>query len=463
MQRQYLHGAEEPLRSSDAQYRYEVLTQCPRLSDEQYQQEARRIRLARAGLLCSQDGEDAKQRVVQGYLWLVRALAYRWASRTNSGIDVLDLIQAGNIALIVAVDQFSHEDRQREYAGHALVKYLCKRIVGAIIQTIYETGFSMRLPLKKDLQEQEWDILRQPARGLDECDEMGIPVCETLLAPELILSSDPEECPPHKASFLALLLAELPFRQRQVLQLRYGLGEDRQCSTPAEIAAHLGLVERVIRYHEQQARQNIQAIYRAYEQETGRSSASLDYDEDMHAYLERRRMERAQVLDPRTVIVNAKVAQAFTQMQERGERITGDTLAHVAGVGEATALRFLRQRGYSTHHQRLQDVGEHLERTFVQMQQRGEHITQRTLAQVADVHENVVRRFLQQRGYHALHLHQQATTERLEHAFAAMQEQGRSISIPGLKDAAGVSQYAAARFLKEKRPRPRSRLKGEKS
>jgi hypothetical protein len=194
---QRLRDEKEPVRSSEAQYRHELLTQCPRLPDEQYPEEARRIRLARAGVLTPEEGEAAKLRVVQGYLWLVRALAYRWARRTNFCVDILDLIQVGNVALIVGVEAFSYEG-EYEYPAMALVKYLCKRIAGEMVRAIYDMGFSMCLPEKRKLQEEQWDTLRQPARGLDDCNEMGIPVRETLLAPELILSSDPDVCPAHK-------------------------------------------------------------------------------------------------------------------------------------------------------------------------------------------------------------------------------------------------------------------------
>jgi len=452
------------LRSSDAQYRYELLTQCPRLSDEQYKQEAERIRLGRCGRLSDEEERAAKVRIVQGYLQFVRNLACRWAWRTCTTIDLLDLIQAGNLALLTTIDQFSFEGNE-DAPGHSLVKYLSKSITGAILHTIYATGFSMHLPKKgetiQSLKDQgQWETLCQAARSLDEVDEDGMPLLETLLAPELILSTDPEACPAHKAYFLALLLAELPPRQREVLRLRYGLNEDGISYSVEEVAVLLGVEEQTVSLHERGAKEHIQAISSAYEQETGDTSACLSYDEQMHAYLERRRMERDQEPHPLTEVVNAKAYEALTAMQERGEEVTGAALSQCAGISPRVALRFLHQRGY-TPQRSEQETTDLLERTFTRMQERGELITQRTLARAAGVGTHPAQQFLQDRGYNVRLREEQERTERLEQAFTSLQGQGVPITQQRLQDAAAVSYGVTRRFLEQKRHQAHSQEKEE--
>ena len=89
------------------------------------------------------DGDlEARQRLIEQYLPLVRSLARRYANR---GEQLEDLVQVGSIGLIKAIDRFD-VDR-----GVELTTYATPNIIGEIKRHFRDKGWSVRVP--RGLQE----------------------------------------------------------------------------------------------------------------------------------------------------------------------------------------------------------------------------------------------------------------------------------------------------------------------
>jgi RNA polymerase sigma-B factor len=85
---------------------------------------------------------EARQRLIEQYLPLVRSLARRYAYR---GEQLEDLVQVGSIGLIKAIDRFD-VDR-----GVELTTYATPNIIGEIKRHFRDKGWSVRVP--RGLQE----------------------------------------------------------------------------------------------------------------------------------------------------------------------------------------------------------------------------------------------------------------------------------------------------------------------
>ena len=197
----------------------------------------------------------ARERLVEGYLPWVIHLAKEYVSRVR-GMQLLDLIQEGNLGLLAAIE---HNDVSKGYPLRALVTAYVR---GAILDALRERDGLVRIP---DRTVRQLRLLRKAQRALlhtlgreasyaELAAHMQLSVekvCELVCYQErqevssleaLVQARASEE----EASFVSVFAATaeemrvqpwselieqamqtmLTERQRTVVQLRYGFGED---------------------------------------------------------------------------------------------------------------------------------------------------------------------------------------------------------------------------------------------
>jgi RNA polymerase primary sigma factor len=222
------------------------------------------LRLAR---LSATGDPAAKRRLVESNLRLVVAIARRYRGR---GLDLLDLIQEGNVGLIAAVGRY---DWRR---GVRLATYASWWIRQRICRALSTASRLIRLPLRMAesaarVKRAELELARRLGRPAT-CAEVALaagvdeqvvgqlrtatpaPVCLTESLAEVVGDDGAADPALHCAGAgeATSALSSLDLRRRRILELRYGLdGEPPR--TLSDVAAELGVSRERVRRLETRA------------------------------------------------------------------------------------------------------------------------------------------------------------------------------------------------------------------
>ena len=224
-----------------------------------------------------QDSREARKRLIEANLRLVMHLARRYR---GFGVDVIDLVQEGNLGLIHAVEKYDHRKgcRFSTYATWWIRQYITRALASqahAIRLPIYKLDELRRLGrVQQDLQ-QSLDGEPTPEMLASQM-SMDVQEIQALLStiyeqetisldmprrngeedPEAFLSDTIEDDARYAPEQIVLtqtlreqiqeMLSLLSQRERRVLQLRYGLDGQKEHSL-TEAGKKLGLSHEAIR------------------------------------------------------------------------------------------------------------------------------------------------------------------------------------------------------------------------
>ena len=241
-----------------------------------------------------EEANQARDRLIEGFLRLVVYIARQYVGVCR-GMDLLDLIQEGNEALLKAIE------RHQSGKGSPLVAFVSRYVRGAMLMALYRRDGMVRidgltLQALRQLRLAEDRLVAALGREphlREIASEMGVGVDKVLDLLEVrerkqvaslqgILAEERDEDEYRFVSLFANEVAAerarqqdledvvqeafetaLTARQREVVQLRYGLEADNhRGQSQQEVAACLGVTREGVRNIEQAAKRRLSARLR---------------------------------------------------------------------------------------------------------------------------------------------------------------------------------------------------------
>lgn len=245
---------------------------------QQYLQEVRQFPLLHPeeeralAIRCTQGDLDAMRQMVNCNLRLVVSIAREYQGK---GVPLMDLIQEGNIGLLIAVQKFDYQREVRfstyatkwirqgitrclmNHAGiirvPAHTSERMRRVMAARNQYRQETGEEPSLEQLSQATQLPAARVAQLLKLIPETCSLDAPTGEETEGTLGQLLADPNAQKPESelvreqlSQALSRLLDGLTPRQQQILRLHYGL-EDDTCHSLEEIARRLGISKERVR------------------------------------------------------------------------------------------------------------------------------------------------------------------------------------------------------------------------
>ena len=224
---------------------------------------------------------EARRQMIEANLRLVVTVARGYVGR---GVPLLDLIEEGNLGLIRAVEKFEPERRLRfstyamwwirQAVQHALMHQ--GRTVRVPVHVLREFAQVLRARRQFAAQRGRMPSVEELAQAVgkppadvaelfcvtERISSLDAPVSDSddrALIDQLIIEGAAPPVEEVPSSRIAAWIANLPERQRFVLERRYGLN-DHGVQTLAEIAGELGLTRERVRQVQSEALKRLRSI-----------------------------------------------------------------------------------------------------------------------------------------------------------------------------------------------------------
>jgi RNA polymerase primary sigma factor len=220
-------------------------------------------------------GKEEIKEMVEGNLRLVISIARRYS---NLGVEMMDLIQEGNMGLIRAVEKFdpSKGVKFSTYATWWIRQAICKAISSQSIvkapSRVRERSRKLRKLVRRIQAESGGRPSQEELTGIAGVKKEEIEVLEGLLSPTISMDADRGLRPmEERLAFgeedvgkeeILYLLSCLTDKEREVISLRYGLGLGKGM-TLREVGEVMGMSSEWVRKVEASALAKMRDMVRA--------------------------------------------------------------------------------------------------------------------------------------------------------------------------------------------------------
>ena len=212
-----------------------------------------------------------KERMILTNLRLVISIAKRY---TNKGLDIEDLTQEGNIGLSIAADKFN-PDRNTKFSTYATF-WIRQRIIRAL----NEQSKLIKIPAKLSIDNaKKWANNDELGDEINQHRNVLLPIISLSQVvsqfeenqsleekiPDKRLSQEDILCSLSNKDVVETLLDSLTMKERQVLELRFGLKDDRP-RTNSDISKFFNVSSERVRQIEKKALKRLQLFVRSNQQ-----------------------------------------------------------------------------------------------------------------------------------------------------------------------------------------------------
>ncbi len=237
--------------------------------------------------------KKARQQMIKGNLRLVINIAKKYS---YLGVPMLDLIEEGNLGLMKAVSKYDPEKGYRfsTYAAWWIKQYITRAVANqskTVRIPVYVMEMLMRfqkikkaLMQKKKKNPQVAEIAKKmklPIARVKQLDRMessitslNAPIGESgesefmdLIEDESIVNAVDELSSFLLQERIQKLLSKMTDREKRILELRFGLGEDGMTHTLRETATHFGITRERVRQIEAACMQKLRKMMEEQEKE----------------------------------------------------------------------------------------------------------------------------------------------------------------------------------------------------